>query len=235
MGAHVIRPILFSGSMIRALIAGTKTQTRRVIRDVPEIPDSSILVHAARHPAPYLDSYCSGKKTAKNPRGMSDKWCWWTRDDRAGDAFKVPYVPGDLLWVRETFATDGIRIRYAATDDIHELRTKKPGIHMPRALSRLTLEVTNVRVERLQDITDVDSLAEGCRKISEHCYVFEGTDYDKAGLCHSAPSTAFMCLWDQINGARSGASWSDNPWVAAISFEAIQGNVDAVVATRAAA
>jgi hypothetical protein len=94
--------------MVRALLAGTKTQTRRVMSPQPgpyvqQTPDR----HAAKHPAPYIDAYCSGAKTPENPRGMSAVWCWWTRDDRQGAKVgRCPYGrPGDRLWVRESWSS----------------------------------------------------------------------------------------------------------------------------------
>ena len=115
------RPIIFSAPMIKSLIAGRKSQTRRLnIGEVPEPPAHdavspwSVERGDKLHPAPYLDSYCGDPKTSANPRGMSDRWCWWTRDDRPGRQFKVSYVPGDRLWVRETFARVGDN-----SDDVH--------------------------------------------------------------------------------------------------------------------
>jgi hypothetical protein len=96
----------------------------------------------------------------------------------------------------------------------------KPSIHMPRWASRLTLEITEVRVERLQDITEEDATAEGvepgCLTCGENCVNSGG-----CGCCQPAYRESFINLWQQINGKRPGCSWSDNPWVWAISFRRV--------------
>jgi hypothetical protein len=101
-------PIIFSAPMVRALLDGRKTMTRRLLRHpVPEAPAMDA-VHSAnlpRHAAPYLDAYCSERPSPLNPRGMGRNWCWWTRDDRACQQFRVGYIPGDRLWVRENYRT----------------------------------------------------------------------------------------------------------------------------------
>ncbi len=94
---------------------------------------------------------------------------------------------------------------------------------MSRNVSRIQLLIKNIRVERLQDISEEDALAEGCKVLENApggpCYVFEGTEYDKAKLCHTHPSIAFSQLWKKINGPES---WEDNPYVWVIDFERIE-------------
>lgn len=185
------RGILFSGAMVRAILSGAKTQTRRVSREQPSWTDVS--------PA------------------------WLAR---------CPYgAPGDRLWVRETHARFSVGegmdrsvpecVAYRATcgedgsfdyvntrGEITELKVSKwtPSIFMPRWASRITLEVTEVRVQRVQDISPDDVLAEGVDKRARsavypwHVYAVE--DYQN--------------LWDSINGDR--APWASNPWVWAVSF-----------------
>jgi hypothetical protein len=165
-------PILFSGPMVRAILEGRKTQTRRVQRMPGSFP-----------------SGC--------PYGQ----------------------PGDLLWVRETFAkryadaerdpTDGIMYRADGGCVIEPRWT--PAIHMPRWASRLTLRITDVRVQRVQDINEEDVWSEGviCR-----CDVGQ-SEYDQCGL---SPAEHFAKLWDSIN-AKRGYSWESNPFCWAISFE----------------
>ena len=100
------RGILFSAPMVRALLAGRKSVTRRIIKPQPVEPAARPLRHAAKHPGSYFDAYCSEKKTPKNPRGMSNEWCWWTADDRPDPltTIRCPYgAPGQILWCRETW------------------------------------------------------------------------------------------------------------------------------------
>jgi len=101
------RPIDLSPHEVLAVRAGQQTQIWRPLQsEVPEPPalDDIHPRHQPKHPAPYLDAYCSERKTPENPRGMSATWCWWTRDDRQGlPTFEVGFVPGQRLWVREAW------------------------------------------------------------------------------------------------------------------------------------
>lgn len=182
------RPILMSGPMVRALLAGAKTQTRRVAQ-----PKRSI-------------------------EPMTDE---------------CPYgQPGDTLWVREAWAaqhacdhlkpsemrTADTRVHYAATEDLGGLR-KRPGMFMPRWASRITLRVTDVRVERLQDISEADAVAEGIGPHRKGGWWWEQPPDGIAGSNHFGAKTArdaFRALWESING---GGSWDENPWVWVVSFE----------------
>ncbi len=240
------RPILFSAPMIRAILRETdqpgagKTQTRRIITNVPPQPKASCHPNLTeRHAAPYLDAYCSERKTAQNPRGMSTEWCWWQVDNRQGwPSFKVKCQPGDRLWVRETWAAgtiyDGVPprdinpdgkpgwcgIRYAATDSRSGIKDR-PSIHMPRWVSRITLLVTGVKVERLQDISEEDARAEGFAPREELRAV---------GMTPTARGT-FSKYWDEINRGsipRNPNSWAGNPWVAAYTFKPVLANIDAL-------
>lgn len=213
------RPILFSAPMIQALLDGQKTQTRREVKNLPPQPANSIHpAHTRRHPAPYLDAYCNAKCTPENPRGKSDLWCWWTPDDRMGKEFRCPYgQPGDLLWVRETWAqgeTVGV-VRYRATDPQFDDATSglrwRPSIHMRREFSRIILRITDIRVERLQDISEWDAKAEGVPP----SWLDED---DNDTVRYRQPPTwrrGFARLWREINGP---ASWDSNPYVWAIDF-----------------
>jgi hypothetical protein len=222
------RPILFSAPMVLALLAGRKTQTRRLLRQpMPEPPamDAIYPGNEAKHPAPYFDAYCGAMKTPGNPRGMTDRWCWWTRDDRQSlPAVKVGYVPGDRLWVREGWAPvaaspDASKPRRAWYRCGHEEergygpRTDvrwRVSIHMPRWASRLTLTVTDVRVQKLQDITEADAKAEGVS-----LYPAEMAAYYRV---------AFQDVWNRLHGR---GAWDANPEVIAISFAVERKNVDA--------
>lgn len=157
------RPILFSGPMVRAIIEGRKTQTRRIIEPHEPAP----LVAGGEKPAGNL-------VTLKIPARHGG----WMQ----GPTFKLKYAPGDRLWVREAWtdidaqphcdlAYAGMTgFAYRATDD-DEMTIPprwRPGIHMRRVDSRLTLLVTAVRVERLQDISEANAIAEGCKGKTAH-------------------------------------------------------------------
>lgn len=188
------RPILFSAPMVRALLAGTKTQTRRVVKFKPW--------HQIEE------------------RDDGTPWPWMQSDDNnAGVWLRCPYgVPGDRLWVRETWAYgvhaigavrayDGPFI-YAAdgTTQGRLCDRWRPSIHMPRAASRITLEITHVRVERLQDISEANAFS-------------EGTPGDLLHRAQGWAPRAYRLLWEQING---GGSWDANPWVWVVEFKRAQ-------------
>lgn len=196
------RPILFSGPMVRAILAGTKTQTRRMVR----------------------------------PGVLADGWPDVPPLAIAYAAERCPYgVPGDRLWVRETFAGDdccgyvyradheNADLRAGDLDDGEQsIRRWSPSIHMPRAASRLDLEISAVRVERLQDISEADAQAEGVEPFFTR---FSGIGREQritsGELAADAERRAsFAVLWDEINGDR--ALWISNPWVWALSFEVTQ-------------
>lgn len=210
------RPILFSGPMVRALLAGTKTQTRRVVK----FPDNPHPHFGGR--APLL--------LALDDEGIE----LYLHSSVLHKAIRCPYGrPGDRLWVRETFAKiDGqtqpwIETDYRATykhgdrlgDTMGIKKRWTPAIHMPRAASRITLEVTDVRVERLQDITEADAIAEG---VSPAQYL-RGDDDVMASICTDKlgvpfPISRYVLLWDSLNGTPPN-NWNSNPWVWAITFK----------------
>jgi hypothetical protein len=248
------RPILFSAPMVRSILDGTKTQTRRIIKpQPPEMPVPNCHPsHKQKHAAPYLDAYCGGQRTEKNPRGHSGEWCWWQVDDQACPPnFKCKFgVPGDRLWVRETWAkttnVDGQmdwpgrpHIRLKDADDGDEpfeaiiyradgewewcdgdgFRSGKsywrPSIYMPRAASRILLEITDIRVERLQDITEDDAVAEGLHIFKEgdgNLYYSALSDdwFGDFEKWHLDPRDAYHALWESINGPDS---WDASPFV----------------------
>ena len=223
MGKNMkIKPILFSTPMIRALLDGRKTQTRRVVKVQPNTRHYQIEFEGG-----FLKEY---SRVAG---------CWYLERKQPCPYGKV----GDLLWVRETFSdNDSLnkhlllsgnpKVFYAA--DLHHSVTKvptkyrlgrwKPSIFMPRWASRLTLKINNVRVERLQDISESDAYEEGIDT--------EGAAYNTAEHYQSGGSSiqgrspavfAFIDLWQSINGK---GSWYLNPWVWVLEFEVIQQNVD---------
>lgn len=251
------KPIIFSGPMVRALLEGRKTQTRRIVKGVPDAPamDNIAWPDKKLHPAPYLDAYCGAQRTSKNPRGMTANWAYWTRDDRPGPLFKVGCVPGDRLWVRETWrpalsANDPwhVAVVYQADGNVKHWNWSSdadfgdwnipkqaangnvPSIHMPRWASRLTLTVTDVRVQRVQDISEEDAIAEG----APMKWMPGRDDRPFAHLGGETWATAdywFRTLWDGLN-AKRGFGWDENPWVVALTFSVHKGNIDAMEADQ---
>jgi hypothetical protein len=207
------RPILFSGPMVRAILDGRKTQTRRVI------------THEARG-ADRVRWIDNGQVW---PGRRGETYVGWVAevDALGGESglhlpLNCPYgKPGDRLWVRETFL-DGLSDRsdaerasredvyYRADGEAHEqfedhMDAKwKPSIFMPRWASRITLDITNVRVERLQDISEEDALAEGVEA------------WSSSG---NLATWKYQCLWDEINGKKH--PWDSGPWVWVIEFKRI--------------
>lgn len=206
------RPILFSGPMVRAILEGRKTQTRRVVKPQPFMVLSAADWHSRAMSGvdPYgcrpMGSHVLEEMGATCPHG----------------------TVGDRLWVREawglwdTLPNDGperARIFYRSTDsDLHECRHQlwRPSIHMPRWASRITLEITGVRVERLQEISDADCRAEGCCHRSWNVTDWKHPHHE----CDwSIERGNFASLWSSINGPES---WSANPWVWVIEFKRLE-------------
>lgn len=212
------RPILFSDAMVRAILAGTKTQTRRVV-GLPSLQPSTTPGYdwTWRGQAPIR----SVAQQARHPNG-----CW--QDVSTAFLLKLcPYgQPGDRLWVREAWSyyggdeylyqRDPMAVGFRASDDLGGRPIPggrwRPSIHMPRWASRLTLEVTSVRVERLLSISEEDARAEGVQP-HEYAYCAEDARY----------RMSFARLWDSINGERAGCAWKANPWVWVVGFEVRRG------------
>ena len=200
------RPILFRAPMVRALLDGSKTQTRRVVKSQPTGGWGFDGAYG-RITSPH---HKKGKFGAFIQRGVGT-------DFPETDLIVCPYgQPGDRLWVREAWSTHACFDRYAPSE-LTRIRSfhywadgdlvtgkKRPSIHMPRWASRITLEITSVRVERLQDISRGDAMAEGCPFPN----MAQGDD----------PRQWYEQLWGEINGPDS---WSANPWVWAIEFKRI--------------
>lgn len=195
------KPILFSAPMVRAILAGNKTQTRRIVKPQP-----------SDHWAPRVGRYhptVVNKRTGEEEPGPE---IFGASDEEEGR--KAKYAPGDLLWVKEVWAQYPVEMNpepcdwwYRATRDVlppGHTRWKSP-IYMPREASRITLEVTAVRVERLTEISEGDAIAEGIACDGKH-----GWHSHSGDMRHNAPSHAFRALWESINGV---GSWDLNPWV----------------------
>lgn len=254
------RPVLFSSPMVRALLAGTKTQTRRAVKAIGN--DDGFV----------LQDYGDGWWPYRSDDGESA-----IRSDGTEEPHRCPYgQPGDRLWVREThyawghwtkrinqkkrreewhFVDEtlgaGLSYRYEADEkllrrkrELHEVGWwNRPAIFMPRAASRIKLEVTEVRVQRLQDISQADATAEGVEPMDSH----SSEENDRVDAFHSwlcgncggrrlytsfgpnmgaMPDTdcekcdthvkRYRWLWESINGP---GSWDANPWVWALTFK----------------
>jgi hypothetical protein len=216
-----VRPILFSEPMVLALLRGHKTQTRRILKPQPEWFEQRGCIS-------------EGWAWEKAP----GKWCLdgWKDAEKFAEALVqfVPYAVGDLLYVRETWAKDDRLpngVRYYATDAVHELRKKRPGIHMPRSASRLTLKVTDVIVQRIQDISELDAVAEGASQYSSSIKLYRDRPYDPS--LNGFYREGFSELWEGLN-AKRGYGWDANPWVVAAAFTVHKMNVDQFLAMEAA-
>ncbi len=228
------RPILFSGPMVRALLAGTKTQTRRVVK--PQ-PDSTHSGFPYWNVGGYRASWCrsaadGGPLEPTNPLlcpygqagdrlWVRETWNWFDPGtiptDRAGA--RAPFTGSqagrDIPWVA-AYAADG-HLPYTGYEGRDHWR---PSIHMPRWASRITLDITAVRIERLQDISDEDACAEGIECMAGDPECGYRNYLDKTGQDWTlSPRESFQSLWESINGP---ASWSTNPWVWPLVFQRAQ-------------
>lgn len=225
------KPIIFSAPMVRAILSGTKSQTRRVMaRQKKHDFTDYTLFGQEGHP----------DDEAERRGGWSQPWVaiehapdW---PDGKEDQCHCPYAShrGDRLWVRETFARiDGqtrpwIETDYRATykhgdrlgDTLGIKKWWTPSIHMPRHASRITLEVTGVRIERLQEISEADALAEGVFKKVGATPIGDDVETATGGeLIYALPTQAreeYRRLWESINGP---GSWAVNPWVWVVEFK----------------
>ncbi|MGE8367044.1 hypothetical protein [Cupriavidus sp.] len=236
------RPILFSGAMVRAILDGRKTQTRRVVK--PQPPAHTRVVDTYHYPGERDRFYASDSGSLLDG---------WTQHCPHGQ-------PGDRLWVREThqfrganYGDSGGEIEWfrvygnggagdnwdpdfpagfepSRHDGVRKLTEpgeqegdgvvgyvtkRRPGIHMPRWASRIQLEVTGVRVERLNDCSEADAIAEGIAPELDGW-----TDYSNPScqMCTN-PIDSYRSLWDSINGA---GAWETNPWVWVVEFRRVQ-------------
>lgn len=144
----------------------------------------------------------------------------------------MPYVPGDRLYVREAhYLINGIAAQHKLPDAWKTPHLKlRPSIHMPRWASRLTLTVTEVRVQRLQDISEADAWAEGCIQgdADDVGGFFPAEEPHHSGIGYQGWDCArdwYADLWESLHG---DGAWDANPWVAAVSFTVVKGNIDEV-------
>ncbi|MEO0385079.1 MAG: hypothetical protein AAF234_16155 [Pseudomonadota bacterium] len=251
------KPILFSGPMVQALLDGLKTQTRRVLKK-PIPPTDADRVFAWHPPIGatgnwaegglWADQHMRGDPGGPDHVGGYKRYCG-----------PLPHTPGDRLWVREAHAllprtayrmsigTGTIEQREHPTDNYSAAVFRqgfdrsgrlqwRPSIHMPRWASRLTLIVTDVRVQRLQDISEWDAIAEGLKWYEDETkperdsgWILEPNKREpgKVGVVSADARVGFEYLWDSIN-AKRGFGWEENPWVTATTFTVHQCNIDAM-------
>ena len=208
------RPILFSAPMVRAILDGRKTVTRRLMKPTPHKVDGGV---------PFSDAPA------------------WAHAEPGSAVMRCPYgVRGDRLWVRETHAivprtayawSNGVE-QVIRPDDDHDAAifragwdrsssgfSWRPSIHMPRWASRITLEVTGVRVQRLCDISESDAISEGVRQLRDGSECLVGRE-GPGSLVTPWPTArdAFRDLWQSINGL---GSWGSNPWVWVVEFKRV--------------
>ncbi|MBM5772756.1 hypothetical protein B6I53_21970 [Klebsiella pneumoniae] len=202
------RGLIFNGEMVRAILDGRKTQTRRTVKPQPDEDGLAKVTNG-----PWVDT---SERNYRCPFGAA----------------------GDRIWVRETFCpVDDTQyggekwVDYRATPKFEESHPAgwdsapndaealkwRPSIHMPRWASRILLEITDVRVERLNSIHDVDAMREGIQNLTTCSHA----DFGIPGVVNAQhPVRAFQLLWESIYGADS---WRDNPWVWVIEFKRVEG------------
>lgn len=205
------RPILFSAPMVKAILAGSKTETRRVVTSANSLVNGS--PPCMRKNKDIIEAWCNldfskaWVDKGPSPAGNPGPYLKVPGGDESVHRVYSRVQAGDRLWVKETFVPryfDDGKPAYRAdwtawATEVVKQPKWKPSIFMPRWASRITLEVTDVRVERLQDISDEDAGAEGVS-----CWV------------------CFEVLWQSINGKRPGCSWDDNPLVWVIAFRRVE-------------
>lgn len=236
-------PILFSAPMVRAIIAGRKIQTRRIINSVRTQSSPPVTLTGDRL-ATALDQARDFRRVRANTwqwaasSGKVTEWTtWWLA--------AVGYAPGDRLWVRETLrqaAGEPSLYAYAADGELVDLgemnfpvcadgRRVIPSIHMPRFASRLTLTILDARIQRLQDMegqhwAESDAIAEGvmCIHHGDGDYYYSAMRDEPHPQNWCDPTDAFAELWNSTYGA---GAWAANPWVVAYTFDVERLNIDA--------
>lgn len=220
------RPILQTAAEVRAALDGRKTQARVILKPQPG--------GIEQRPLGFVGSPARFVFTEVHPGGAN-----WTH------YAKIPYAPGDRLWVRETwrphYLGDGVwnlDVSYPADGERRTIcdgefgdkdwnwpkaadRGNVTPLHMPRWASRLTLTVTDVRVQRLQEISEADCYAEGIENIGQGC----GFVHLPEALTYSTARGCYHTLWNSLHGP---GAWGANPWVVAITFDVTRANIDAV-------
>lgn len=274
------KPILFNSEMVKAVLDGRKTQTRRVMKNQPNYIGEEIKgVGTDYWDFDYAYVFDSGHIHTFDKNGVGgENWNTFQDNERFTEALHsainqgfttTPYGQiGDELWVRETHAIyqtvnhvvrhggrsfsevsdgqcaykadgfetidelkDHIRLMSDSSFENVEVKYDKwlPSIHMPRWASRIQLKVTDIRVERVQDISEEDSKAEGIGQKTFNCGELVGYKCYTSPVTYQSARQSFRTLWDSINKNRKNKygsilpySWSDNPWVWVVEFERVE-------------
>lgn len=244
-------PTLFSGAMVRANNDGRKTQTRRLLTPNNLRIWTGGLDHGGKFVRPDASMFAAAMNNPRDFRFIGHTLSWVTNPaphQRAAVMAqwqgKLSIAVGDRLWVREKWRTEsqvyddlspaqlcgGETILYDADGrwrDNKSVGRARASMHMPRWASRTTLIVEAVRIKRLQDIGEVDAMAEGIRRL-DGPLIHYGTDTD-APYATSAKG-AYAILWNAINGE---GAWEENPWVIAYTYRVIRRNIDQLEAADA--
>ncbi len=212
----IAKPILFNVKMTQAILDNRKGATRRVIKPQPD----------EKHQFPL--GFVTSSTDNKNIGSYG-----WGIDEYGGHIqyAKIPYKVGDYLYVRETFGFDKNNYFYKADfsnadlDKIKNITKWLPSIHMPKAAARIFLRVTDVRIERLQDITEEQAIKEGCEGLECSCHgtAYACTDCYNTGWLEP-PQVDFIFLWNSTIKKQDidKYGWDANPWVIVIEFERVK-------------
>lgn len=206
-----VKPILFNTDMVRAILDGRKTCTRRLVKHQPDEKHT--------YPIGFVTDSTEKKEVG----------CFGFGIDECGGSIKYvkpPYQPSDILYVRETWKRAPNGYYYYEDwqrDDIADITKWKPSIHMPKEAARIWLKVTSVRVDRLQDITEDGALKEGAQGV--RCYHAAIGAYGCTDCMNTEwlepPTLEFMGIWDSTikKTELDRYGWNANPWVWVIEFE----------------
>lgn len=245
------RGVIFCGSSVRALVDGRKTQTRRLLSPSNLRVWTGGLDHGGGYVRPDAAMMQAALNNARNFRTIEGRLNWVTdpAPHQTGAVMaqwlgRLCYASGDRLWVRENHfvVNDGhgadYLVRYDADRAEHWCmdRTgcwagspspaKRSSCFLPRWASRLTLTVTDVRVQRLQEISETDAIAEGCFKGKTTGRIFENQAAMRLGADEWAQARDWYAdRWEMLHGAKS---WDANPWVVALTFTVHAHNIDAL-------
>lgn len=221
------RPILFSAPMVCALLDGRKTQTRRVLKPLKGLTLADLIKNGDKSGNEYR---CRRDQVQEPKFAIGDRL--YVREahyltDDGHDEYAVYSADGTEAVDEHLEEVVSLERRHPSVDWSRH-KKQRPGIHMPRWASRLTLLVTDVRVERLQDISREDAIAEGLtqKRLASVSAKEMGCDWGFEGDDrYGSPISAYVALWNHINGA---GAWDENPWVCVIEFQTIHKNIDEV-------